>query len=34
MTLNTTPAVAAGIASEPWSMERLLHASARMILAG
>jgi len=29
MTLKTTPAVAAGMASEPWSMERLLRQSAR-----
>ncbi len=34
MTLNTTPAVAAGLAKEKWSLERLLQASARTALAG
>jgi IS1 family transposase len=34
MTLNTTPAVAAGMATEKWSLERLLKASARTALAG
>jgi len=29
MTLKTTPAVAAGLATEKWSLERLLKASAR-----
>jgi transposase-like protein/IS1 family transposase len=33
MTLRTTPAVAAGMASEPWSMERLLGESAKSIVA-
>ena len=33
MTLKTTPAVAAGIASEPWSLERLLTEAARIIAA-
>ena len=27
-TINTTPAVAAGLADEPWSLERLLRESA------
>lgn len=30
MTLKTTPAVAAGLADEPWSLERLLTESAGM----
>jgi transposase-like protein/IS1 family transposase len=34
MTLNTTPAVAAGLATEKWSLERLLQRSARTVLAG
>jgi len=29
-TLKTTPAVAAGLASEPWTLERLLTESAAM----
>jgi hypothetical protein len=29
MTLETTPAVAAGFASEPWSIERLLKETAQ-----
>jgi hypothetical protein len=29
MTLKTTPAVAAGLASETWSVEQLLRRSAR-----
>ena len=33
MTLKTTPAVAAGLASEPWSMERLLGESSRSLTA-
>jgi hypothetical protein len=28
MTLKTTPAVAHGIASEPWTIERLLNEAA------
>ena len=28
MTLKTTPAVAAGLAAEPWSVEQLLRPSA------
>jgi hypothetical protein len=32
MTLKTTPAVAAGLASEPWTVERLLHASAQAMV--
>ena len=28
-TLKTTPAVAAGLASEPWALERLLTESAK-----
>jgi len=34
MTLKTTPAVAAGLASETWSVERLLEVSARTALVG
>jgi IS1 family transposase len=34
MTLKTTPAVAAGLAAETWSVERLLEASARTALCG
>jgi hypothetical protein len=30
MTVKTTPAVAAGLASAPWSVERLLSESARV----
>ena len=33
MTLKTTPAVAAGIASEPWSLERLLTEALKTIAA-
>jgi hypothetical protein len=33
MTLKTTPAVAAGLATEPWTMERLLRESARATAA-
>jgi hypothetical protein len=29
-TIKTTPAVAAGLADEPWSLERLLTESARV----
>ena len=32
-TLNTTPAVAAGVASEPWTLERLLGESAKAVAA-
>jgi hypothetical protein len=32
-TLNTTPAVAAGIAHEPWTLERLLMESAKAMAA-
>jgi predicted phage-related endonuclease len=32
MTLKTTPAIAAGLASEPWIAERLLHASAQAMV--
>ena len=28
-TFNTTPAVASGVASEPWTLERLLSGSAK-----
>jgi hypothetical protein len=31
MTLKTTPAVAAGLASETWSVERLLTVSAKSV---
>jgi hypothetical protein len=30
MTLKTTPAVAAGLAGGPWTMERLLRESAKV----
>jgi hypothetical protein len=30
MTLRTRPAAAAGLASEPWAMERLLSESAKV----
>jgi hypothetical protein len=33
MTLKTTPTVAAGLASEAWSVERLLRRSSRATLA-
>jgi hypothetical protein len=33
MALKTTPAVAAGLASETWSVERLLCESAQMTVA-
>jgi IS1 family transposase len=33
LTLKTTPAVAAGIAAEPWSLERLLTEAAKTIAA-
>ncbi len=29
VTLKTTPAVAAGLASEPWTLERLLREAAK-----
>jgi hypothetical protein len=32
-TLKTTPAVAAGIAREPWTLERLLTESAKALAA-
>jgi transposase-like protein/IS1 family transposase len=32
MTLKTTPAVASGLAKEPWTMERLLQQSARALV--
>jgi transposase InsO family protein len=34
MTLKTTPAVAAGLATEPWTVEHLLRVSARAALVG
>jgi uncharacterized membrane protein YkvA (DUF1232 family) len=34
MTLKTTPAVAAGMATEPWTVERLLRTSATASMAG
>jgi len=33
MTLGTTPAVAAGLASETWATERLLSESAKVAIA-
>lgn len=33
MTLKTTPAVAAGLTSEPWTLERLLTEAAQTIAA-
>ena len=32
MTLKTTPAVAAGLAKEPWTLERLLKESANLTI--
>jgi hypothetical protein len=34
MTLKTTPAVAAGLATEKWSLEQLLQESAHAAVAG
>jgi transposase InsO family protein len=33
MTLKTTPAVAAGMATEPWTVERLMRTSATASMA-
>jgi hypothetical protein len=32
-TITTTPAVAAGVASEPWSLEKLLGECAKVVAA-
>jgi hypothetical protein len=34
MTLRTTPAIAAGLAGEPWTVERLFSESAKVAVAG
>jgi len=33
MTMKTTPAVAARLAREPWTMERLLSDSGKVVVA-
>ena len=33
MTIKTTPAVAAGLATEPWTLERLLTEAAKTVAA-